>query len=268
MKPLGRLPEFDERSRAYPIRTLLGDAPTLQTKIWDLEKWLDQGTEGACVGFSLAHEIAAEPEVGNVGNAYARMIYHEARKVDQWPGEDYEGTSVLAGVKVVRNLGWIEQYRWAFSVQDVLETLSNLGPVVLGTNWYSGMFDTNQDGYVTPTGDLVGGHAILILGYDHERQAVLLHNSWGQGWGVNGRAWLSVDDLLYLMGQQGEVCVPLVRVDLDPEPGKVDPDVIDVDVDVKEPEVDSGDVPVDPVPEPQGCLYALFTMFGSRKNRM
>lgn len=243
MPSLGRRPEFDEKSRNYPIRALVGDSPELFTKIWECEAWLDQGVEGACVGFSWAHELIAEPEHVPVGEAYARMIYREAQKVDEWPGEDYEGTSVLAGVKIVKQLGWIEEYRWGFSTNDVLGAIANIGPVVLGTNWYEGMWDTDDNGYIHPTGSLAGGHAILISGYDHERQAVLLHNSWGPSWGVNGRAWVSVSDLEFLLSQRGEICVPLVRKAEDDS--VVEPGVIDVDVDVKEPEVDVED-PAEP----------------------
>ena len=234
MRSLGRLPEFDERSRDYPIRTLLGEAPELSTKIWGINVWLDQGNEGACVGFALAHEIAAEPVVIDVVASYATMIYHEAQKVDQWPGEDYEGTSVLAGAKVVKRLGWFEEYRWGFSTTDVIESIVNIGPVVLGINWYGGMWDTDANGYIHPTGDLAGGHAIAAIGYDADRDAILLHNSWGPSWGVDGRAWLSTAALSGLLSESGEACIPLVRVDINSEP---------------EPEP----VP-EPEPEPEGCL--------------
>lgn len=237
MRSLGRLQEFDERSRSFPVRTLLGDVPALSTKIWDCEVWLDQGSEGACVGFSWAHELAAEPAVISVSEPYARLIYREAQKIDEWPGEDYEGTSVLAGVKIVQGLGWIDEYRWAFNTADVLEAIVNIGPVVLGTNWYEGMWDTNQNGYVLPTGSLQGGHAIAIIGYDHERGAVLLHNSWGTSWGVDGRAWLDIASLEFLLGQQGEVCVPVLRNSEETDDAVVDVEVIDVDVEVIEPEV-------------------------------
>lgn len=210
MRHLGRIPEFDERSRAYPIRALATALP-LRTRIWDCSTYLDQGLEGACVGFSMSHEIAAAPVKGLVDNAYAQMVYHEAKKIDPWPGEDYDGTSVLAGVKTLQTLGWISEYRWAFSTEDVLGTLSNVGPVVLGMNWYEGMWEPDEDGYIHPTGDMVGGHAILALGYDLTKNAVRLHNSWGQNWGQNGRAWLKAEDLTRLLSEDGEACVPLVR---------------------------------------------------------
>ena len=257
MRTFDRRQEFDERSREYSIRTLLGDAPTLQTKVWDIDVWLDQGSEGACVGYSFAHEIAAEPVPGDVDGQYARHIYFEAQKVDQWPGEDYSGTSVLAGAKTVATLGWFDEYRWAFSIDDALASLSNIGPAVFGTNWYEGMYDTDADGYIHRTGNLAGGHAILALGYDHEKQAVLLHNSWGPGWGENGRAWLSVEDFTTLMYEFGEFCIPLVRADINApvEPEPVEPEPVEpepVEPEPVEPE------PVEPEPQPQQDFITRF----------
>jgi hypothetical protein len=63
---------------------------------------LDQGKEGACVGFAWSHELAAYPVRVEVDDEFARSkIYAEAQKIDEWPGEAYHGTSVLAGAKVV-----------------------------------------------------------------------------------------------------------------------------------------------------------------------
>jgi len=226
---LGRRPEFDPRSRAYPARELLADAPT-RTRTWDLDVVLDQGSEGACVGFAWTHEILAQPVVPaslllEDWNAYARGVYREAQTRDEWPGEDYEGTSVLAGAKVLAGRGWLAEYRWAFGTADVLDVLSQLGPVVLGVNWYDGMFTPDEDGLVHPEGRVAGGHALLCRGLDDDDDTVLLHNSWGPEWGFGGEAWLRVEDLDRLLHEAGEACVPVRRTlpedpDVDPVPDK------------------------------------------------
>src|ERR1035441_7421720 len=33
------------------------------------------------------------------------------------------------------------------------------------------------------------GHCIVIIGYDDTKQAWLIRNSWGTGWGTNGYGW-------------------------------------------------------------------------------
>jgi hypothetical protein len=138
-------------------------------------------------------------------------IYRRARQLDQWPGENYSGTSVLAGAKAMVEKGWLREYRWAFGLQDVLVTISQYGPVVFGLNWYEGMREPDDKGFVHVQGGSVGGHAVLGLGVSMRRGAVRLHNSWGRSWGQDGRAWISFGDLERLLYEQGEVCVPVVR---------------------------------------------------------
>ena len=59
-----RLVQFDERSRAFPIRALIDADAKPRSYTWQCPVWLDQGTEGACVGFGVSHEAAARPEIG------------------------------------------------------------------------------------------------------------------------------------------------------------------------------------------------------------
>jgi len=217
---LDRLTQFDERSRAYGIRHLV-ETKKPRGYTWRCDAWLDQGTEGACVGFSMAHELAARPAVVlGMSNQFAReQVYWEAQRTDQWSGgaypgarPRYEGTSVLAGVKVLQSLGFIREYRWAFGLQDLILAVGHGGPAVLGVNWYSGMYDPDHDGMLRPTGDLVGGHAILCHGVSVSGRFFKVHNSWGRSWGLNGEALVSWNDMERLLHEGGEACIPSVRV--------------------------------------------------------
>jgi len=38
-----------------------------------------------------------------------------------------------------------------------------------------------------------GFHAIVLVGYDDNKKALELRNSWGEGWGEGGYAWMSYD---------------------------------------------------------------------------
>lgn len=218
---LDRLIEFDERSRNYPVRALLTPRQLQRpprSYTWSVPVVLDQGNEGACVGFSWANELAARPTgIVGVTNTIAQEIYYEARKVDEWDGEDYEGTSVLAGAKVVHDHGYMDEYRWAFGIDDLIRAVAYKGPAVLGLNWYTGMMRPDSDGRIRPTGDVEGGHAILHPRVTSEtyriksmRNRHYLYNSWGtvDGWPW---AWLSRDDMERLLNENGEACVPVVR---------------------------------------------------------
>jgi hypothetical protein len=208
---LDRVPQFDVRSREFPIRPMVEDKP-LRSYTWRCEARLDQGQEGACVGFAWSHDLAARPAVVPVTEEFAReKIYREAQRIDEWAGESYEGTSVLAGAKIVKALGFIKEYRWAFGLQDVLLTLGYAGPVVVGVPWFEKMMETDEQGFIRAEGQLMGHHAILIKQVSFMRNAVKPHNSWGAGWGVGGDCWLSISDLDKLLKQEGEACVPLGR---------------------------------------------------------
>lgn len=206
-----RLPEFDPKSRLFPIRSLVAGNP-IRGYTWRCDANLNQGREGACVGFSWAHELAARPvPVRGLTNDKARSIYFEAQRVDEWEGETYEGTSVLAGAKVLQRQGLIGEYRWAFGLTDLLLALGYKGPAVLGLNWHEGMFEPDNNGFIHPTGQVLGGHAIMANAVSKTGRYVRLHNSWGPDWGQNGSAKISWDDLDILLREQGEACIPTGR---------------------------------------------------------
>jgi len=211
---LDRLESFDERSRDFPIRALLDMSKQPRSYSWGCNAWLDQGREGACVGFAWGHELAARPfVVSNVDNNLAKNIYRVARTLDEWPGENYEGTSVIAGAKAVQKIrpNAMSGYRWAFGIDDVIQTLGYFGPVILGINWYNDMYTPDAAGFIRPTGSRVGGHAILARGVSISRRVVKLRNSWGSDWGMIGDCLITFEDLDKLLRERGEACIPVGR---------------------------------------------------------
>lgn len=211
----------DPRSRKYPVRPLLPRRISPRPKFWQEGVVLDQGREGACVGYGWTAELLAEPFSPNpqplVADAetYATQAYRRAKLIDQWPGEDYEGTSVLAGAKIMMQDGNIGGYRWCFGASDVRDAVIALGPVVIGVPWYSGMYSTPRNGLVSVTGAKVGGHCLIITGYHPEyeidgkkREVFRWRNSWGESYGINGSAFITFDNLAALLKDGGEACIP------------------------------------------------------------
>lgn len=219
---LGRLRHFDPRSRNHPIRTLVGGKDP-RSWTWRLNVWLNQESEGSCTGFGTAHDLNARPVVTRVDREYARKIYFEAQLRDPWEGGAYpgahpfyEGSSVLAAVQTCQAWGHYEAYRWAFGLNDVVLALGYAGPCILGIDWHRNMSQPDADGRIRPTGSLDGGHAILAYKVQMPTKRrkvakVWLHNSWGQSWGLNGRCWLTFDDLDQLLHAGGECCIPVKR---------------------------------------------------------
>jgi hypothetical protein len=229
---LDRLPSFDERSRNYPIRKLVAGLPP-KTQIWECDQVLDQGPDGACVGFGITHELIAVPvPVRGLDDKYAKeIIYWGAQKVDDWPGGSYpgaspfyEGSSVLAGLEFAKSLGWFDEYRWSFTMEDTILGIGYEGPGVAGTSWMTGMMEIDSNGFIHATGSDEGGHCYLYLGVDIQMKAFIIHNSWGKNWGRNGRAFISFDDYEKLRTNQGEMAFLIGRHEsVNPPPPEPEP---------------------------------------------
>ena len=209
-RTLNRRVSFDERSRAHPVRALVANRPP-RSYTWRCPVWLDQGQEGACTGFGVSHAAASRPHNKQpITNESAFELYHEAQKLDEWPGEDYEGSSVIAAAKAAKAAGLCSAYKWAFGEAELASAVSWVGPVVVGVNWYDGMEDTDSKGLLSVTGKLVGGHAIVVLGFNVRTGLYKLKNSWGMDWGVLGYCYITRTDMARLLKEQGEAVV-LIR---------------------------------------------------------
>lgn len=216
--------QHDPRSWNYSIRSTLPLFVPKRKAEWKEGIVLDQGREGACVGYGWTAELLAEPfapeeqPLTAAAQDYASFSYRRAQKVDQWPGEDYEGTSVLAGAKIMQQDGQIDSYRWCFGAGDVRDAIITSGPVVIGVPWYSGMYRTDENGIVKIHGDKVGGHCVVITGYDPEyvidgrpTEVFRWRNSWGSSYGIEGSGYIRFMDLSYLLHSGGEACIPVGR---------------------------------------------------------
>lgn len=198
---------FDERSREY--RATVGEEE-IRSWWWDCKPRLDQGNDGACVGFGFTHSIDAAPLTKNYRESFAFNLYNKAKTLDEWLGENYEGTSVLAGAKAALSLRSIKSYEWCFSVDEIAKVIAWRQPVVIGTNWYEGMMDVDAGGFIHPTGSVVGGHCVCIRGIVMGNSPYfVIRNSWGRSWGVNGDCFLAWSDMNRLMGEWAEACVPI-----------------------------------------------------------
>jgi C1A family cysteine protease len=207
---LGWIPSKDPRDRQYQLRR---EVPVKTFRSWIAPgPVLDQGATSMCVAYSGGKYLMTHP----VTNALPNLpdLYKECQRNDEWEGEDYDGTSVRALMKVFKNRGFVSEYRWAFDVQTLTGALINHGPVVMGTSWYMDMFVPDDNGYITPTGQNAGGLAYLLVAANTQRRnpdgskgAVRILNSWGPGWGQGGRAWLTLQNLEKLLKDWGEAAM-------------------------------------------------------------
>ncbi|HJV48067.1 MAG TPA: hypothetical protein VJ549_02210 [Geothrix sp.] len=206
---LGRHIHFDDRSWDYrvPLRAGAG----IQTRTWPRAlKAFNQGELGSCTGNGAVGVVCTEPYRKSgvrYSEALARKVYsqasHDDTIVGAWPPKD-TGSTVLGAMKALKDLGFTTGYHWCFGLEDVLKTLSTLGPVEVGLNWYEGFDKPDAKGLAKIGGAIRGGHAFELLGVDAETKLVWAINSWGPDWGLGGRFAFSWKDLERLLHEDGE----------------------------------------------------------------
>lgn len=182
------------------------------------DRWqLDQGKTGHCVGFGWAQRFntleSADPDAAQFTgytDADAHAIYYECKIIDGEPGQE-DGSQVRSGAIAMQKRGKLKNYVFATSTDEITAWVRTKGPVVVGTDFYTGMKTPDSRGLVRPTGMIEGGHCYVIDGYDPtpaDGEEYIWQNSWGS-WGVNGYARIKVTDFAWLLAAQGDACAAL-----------------------------------------------------------
>jgi hypothetical protein len=87
-----------------------------------------------------------------------------------------------------------------------------LQPVITGVTWWDSFDNPDpKTGLVAiaPGAKSRGGHEIVADEIDAPNRLVWFWNSWGTGFGLGGRFCMSFDTWDQLVGQQGDVTVPI-----------------------------------------------------------
>ena len=206
---------------------------------------LDQGQEGACTGFGLAGVVnylrwVRAQETVTKGRKAApppkvstRMLYHLARFYDEWPGEDYDGSSCRGALKGWHRHGVCEDRLWPYrnkagdvvfiepsdgwdtnatqcpigvyyridkgSVVDMQAAIREVGAIYVSGNVHNGWFPnrwTQRNGIacIEPTGDGANTGGHAFALVGYNRYGFIVQNSWGPKWGTKGFAILPYED--------------------------------------------------------------------------
>ncbi len=180
----------------------------------------DQGACGSCVAFSTCAAVESAMRIGTnnpsltIALSEAQLFYCVARSQGRtcggatggwWPASalpafQYPGIAdaacypYAAGDQNCTNLcaNWqqrvtnITGWHALTSVADMKAWLATRGPLVTCFSVYDDFMYYAGGVYQHSTGNLDGGHAVCVIGYDDTQGAWIVKNSWGTGWGMAG----------------------------------------------------------------------------------
>jgi C1A family cysteine protease len=193
----------------------------------------NQGNIGSCTANALAWALKYRKRNVNPSRLY---LYYYSRYFDYQQGDNRpsidDGTTLEQGVNVLRRKGVCDEslypyrthlhgrqpptylnknaitnrvLRYSFVRQnmDAMKACLNSGyPFVFGFLVYSSFENPSVDktGIIpipnTSTESLLGGHAVIAVGYDDSKQLIKFANSWGRGWGENGYGYIPYSYIL------------------------------------------------------------------------
>lgn len=255
---LKRHVRHDPRSRRYPFPT--AELTLTSVRHQRMIPILDQGQLGSCTGNAGIGDVATQPLYGALvkagllgrfdsSEAGAVQLYSAATQLSS-PGDSYPpndvGSDGLSVAQVLQKWGLISGYQHTFTLDDLLLALT-VTPVMIGITWYNQMFTPESTGQVRPGGSVAGGHELCATEIDVENERVWLDNSWGAEWGIQGRCWVSWDDLGTLLADQGDctILLPVTAPAPTPQPDPAPPAPAPVP-----PTPDPVPQPTPPVPDP------------------
>jgi C1A family cysteine protease len=235
IKRYGWIPDLpDHRDRVFAAPpAALGALPPLIDLRAACPPVYDQGALGSCTANAIAGALQFDEMKQGEGDAFAPsrlFIYYNERVIEGTVDED-AGAMLRDGIKSVAKQGAPHERLWPYLIrqfrakpsataytdaarhaallyQRVPRTIDQMRgclaggyPFVLGFSVYES-FETAP---VARTGavpmprareSLLGGHAVLAVGYDDVGARVIFRNSWGAGWGRTGYGTLPYDYLL------------------------------------------------------------------------
>jgi C1A family cysteine protease len=183
---------------------------------------LDQTTLGSCVVNATGGLIRYVRVMQRMPWAFetSRLFdYYNARARQGWESID-SGAYIRDAIWCAVNIGCIPEAQWPYDVakfaerppdwtytsaernkaleyrrldqtkEQMMACLASGSPFVFGFSVYSNFPWDTKTGEVPMPGRgtyTMGGHAVLAVGYDLGADRVRFTNSWGYGWGQNGR---------------------------------------------------------------------------------
>ncbi|MFH0838667.1 MAG: C1 family peptidase [Candidatus Omnitrophota bacterium] len=181
----------------------------------------DQGSLGSCTAQSLAGNLEfLDRQIDSVYTDVSRLFIYYNERVLMDTADYDSGASLRIGIKTLKNEGVCEETLWPYKIKkyddkppkecyieakehaiksyhrikglkEMLTCLSEGFPFVFGFTVY----ESFEDKKVAQTGvvhmpkkgeSVIGGHAVMAVGFSRKTKRFLVRNSWGEKWGRKG----------------------------------------------------------------------------------
>ncbi len=209
----------------------------------------DQGSLGSCTANAIAaaYEFDLLRQKKRLFTPSRLFIYYNERAIEGTIRED-AGAELRDGIKTLVNLGTCTESTWPYVISkfarkptkaaytqglrhqavsyqrldntqigQLKSCLASGFPIMFGFTVYESfesqdVANTGVVAYPQPSEGVVGGHAVLLVGYDDATQTFKVRNSWSASWGLKGYFTLPysyvtnpnlADDFWVLRGVEG-----------------------------------------------------------------
>ena len=188
----------------------------------------NQGSLGSCTGQAIAGAIELlNKRNGNYRDISRLFIYYYERLILGTVNYD-SGAYIRDGIKATNHYGASLESYWPYNIRKYrhepineakndalnrkvtryerltnlngfIDALSNGYPIIMGFNVYTSFMSNNvaRTGVMpypnTKRERLLGGHAVLIVGYNKTKKVLIARNSWGTNWGDKGYFYMPFD---------------------------------------------------------------------------
>lgn len=184
----------------------------------------NQGDLGSCTANAIGalYDFVTIKQGESLVTPSRLFIYYLEREIEGTVDYD-NGAMIRTGMKVISKFGAAPELYWPYDISKFRERpspraftkalrhqalvyervprdlnlmrrlLANGLPFVFGFIVYDSFYQADPGGVVPipKQGDrMVGGHAVMAVGYDDNNQHFIVRNSWGADWGVGGYFYL------------------------------------------------------------------------------